>query len=308
MDPSGLLSQAIGGDRRALARLLRIVEDRREGWSHVLAEAWRASDLPHLIGITGAPGSGKSTLTNALISAWRAVDRRVAVVAVDPSSPYTGGALLGDRIRMQQHVSDPDVFVRSMSTRGRLGGLADATAAVVTLFEVTGFDPVVVETVGVGQSEMDVVNHADTVVVMVTPEWGDSVQADKAGILEAGDVFIVNKADRAGAGETRRRLKAMLEMSPGRDWTPPVIETVATEDAGIEELADALDRHRRHLVTGDEGLTRRHSRARAYVEWAVGSGLRERLGRPDLDGVVTQVTARHLDPWTAADQLLADLE
>jgi LAO/AO transport system kinase len=303
MDPPDLLSAAVDGDRRALARLLRIVEERREGWSEVLAEAWRASPLPHLIGITGAPGSGKSTLTNALISAWRAVDRRVAVVAVDPSSPFTGGALLGDRIRMQEHVSDPDVFVRSMSSRGRLGGVGDATAGIVTLFETTGFDPVVVETVGVGQSEMDVVNHADTVVVMVTPESGDSVQADKAGILEAGDVFVVNKADRAGAGETRRWLTAMLDMSPRQGWTPPVVDTVATEDVGIEELVDALDRHHRHLVTGEEAYTRRLSRARAYIEWAVGSGLRRRLELPELDDVVVEVTARHTDPWTAAARL-----
>lgn len=304
MDTSGLLAAAVGGDRRALARLLRLVEDRRDGWSDVLAEAWKTSDSPHLIGITGAPGSGKSTLTNALITAWRAVDRRVGVVAVDPSSPFTGGALLGDRIRMQDHVTDPDVFVRSMSSRGRLGGLAEGTAGLVTLLEAARFDPIVVETVGVGQSEVDVVYHTDTVVVVVTPGWGDDVQADKAGILEIGDVFVINKADRADATETRRWLRAMLQMAPPREWTPPVIETVATGEAGIEELADALDRHRRHLVVGEQGRERRRRRSRAYIEWAVRAGLMGHLDQPDLDGVVEAVASRRLDPWTAAADLL----
>lgn len=308
MDALQLLSQAVDGDRRALARLLRIVEDRREGWTEVLSAAWKDNRPAHMIGVTGAPGSGKSTLTNALITAWRAVDRQVAVVAVDPSSPFTGGALLGDRIRMQDHVADPDVFVRSMSTRGRLGGLADATAGLVTLFETAGFDPVLVETVGVGQSELDVVYHTDTVVVIVTPGWGDAVQANKAGILEAGDIFVINKADRSGAEETRRWLTTMLEMAPQGDWKPPVVDTVATEGKGIEDLVDALDRHRRHLATGGEGRERRQRRARAYLEWAVASRLRQRLQQPDLDEVVDEVAVHRLDPWTAAETLINELD
>ncbi|HEX2154876.1 MAG TPA: methylmalonyl Co-A mutase-associated GTPase MeaB [Acidimicrobiia bacterium] len=304
MEPLQLLESAVEGDRRALARLLRIVEDRGPGSAEVLAEAWKKASTPHLVGITGAPGSGKSTLTNALITAWRAVDRRVAVVAVDPSSPFTGGALLGDRIRMQDHVADRDVFVRSMSSRGRLGGLAEATAGLVTLFEAARFDPVVVETVGVGQSEVDVVYHTDTVVVVVTPGWGDGIQADKAGILEVGDVFVINKADRAGVAESRRSLEAMLQMASPDGWTPPVIETVATAGTGIEELADALDRHRRHLVVGQRWRERRRLRSRAYIEWAVGAEIASRLDQPDLDGAVEAVTARRVDPWTAAAEFL----
>lgn len=300
MVPSQLLTRVIDDrDRRALARLLRIVEDRREGWSDVLAEAWARPPHGHLVGITGAPGSGKSTLTNALISAWRAVDRAVGVVAVDPSSPFSGGALLGDRIRMQDHVSDPDVFVRSMSSRGRLGGVADATAGIVTLLDVAHFDPVVVETVGVGQSEVDVLRHTDTVVVIVTPGWGDAVQADKAGILEVGDVYVINKADRTDVADTRKWLAAMLDMAPDRQWVPPIVETVATEDRGVDELIDALDRHRRHLL-GEAGRLRHRERARAFVEWALAATFHERLQQPDLDEVVDQVASRTLDPWTAA--------
>lgn len=306
MDASALLSGAIEGDRRALARLLRIVEDRAGGWSDVLARAWSRSGSAHLIGVTGAPGSGKSTLANALIGTWRALDRQVGVVAVDPSSPFTGGALLGDRIRMQDHVSDPGVFVRSMSSRGRLGGLADTTAALVTLLEFADFDPVVVETVGVGQSEVDVIHHTDTVVVVLTPGWGDGVQADKAGILEVGDIFVINKADVTGTGDSRRWLKAMLDMAPASGWEPPIIDTVATEGRGIEELVDAVDRHRRHLTLTDEGRRRRVRRARAYVEWAVAEGLRRHVSSPALDGVIEQVTSGRLDPWTAADVLLRD--
>lgn len=299
-----MLSRAREGDRRALARLLRIVEDGREGAPEAVAEAWRLRPNSHLIGITGAPGAGKSTLTNALIGTWRAVDRRVGVVAVDPSSPFTGGALLGDRIRMQEHVSDPEVFVRSMSSRGRLGGLADATAGIATVLQAARFDPVVIETVGVGQSEVDIIHHADTVVVVLNPGWGDDVQADKAGILEVGDVFVINKADRPGTDEARRWLKAMLQMAPTSDWKPPVVETVATEGRGIEELVDVLDRHRRHLTVTDEGRLRRRQRARRYIEWALARAATARVSTPDLDGVLDAVVAGKLDPWTAADQLL----
>ncbi|CAN5839358.1 methylmalonyl Co-A mutase-associated GTPase MeaB [soil metagenome] len=308
MEPSDLFEAAVAdGDRRALARLLRIVEDRREGWRHTLTEAWAASRSAQLVGVTGAPGSGKSTLTNAMITAWRAVDRSVGVVAVDPSSPFSGGALLGDRIRMQDHVGDPGVFIRSMSNRGRLGGLADTTAGLVTLLDAAAFDPVVIETVGVGQSEVEIIDHADTVVVVVTPGWGDGVQADKAGILEIGDVFVINKADRPHVEDTRNTLAAMLEMSPDSDWVPPIVETVATEDSGVEELLDVIDRHRRHL-SGPNGRLRQTRRVRSYVEAAMTSGMRKRLDHPDLDGLVEKVRTRRLDPWTAAEQLVAPLD
>lgn len=305
MESSDLLTAAVDhGDRRALARLLRRVEDRRSGWQEALGGAWKVSGNAHLIGLTGSPGSGKSTLANALISAWRALDRKVGVVAVDPASPFTGGALLGDRIRMQDHVGDDGVFVRSMSNRGRLGGVADATAGLVTILDAAGFDPVVVETVGVGQSEVDVIDHADTVVVVVTPGSGDGVQADKAGILEIADIFVINKADRAGASQARRWLNASLEMGPERQWVPPIVDTVATEQTGIEELLDALDRHRRHLM-GAEGIQRRRRRARAYVERAAADQIRRRLDAPGLDDLIDQVVARTLDPWKAATHLSA---
>lgn len=304
MDPNDLWQRARQGDRRALARLLRIVEDRHDEARAVLAEAWRLRPSSHLVGITGSPGSGKSTLTNALITTWRAVDRRVGVVAVDPSSPFTGGALLGDRIRMQDHVSDPDVFIRSMSSRGRLGGLANATAGLTTVLQAARFDPVVIETVGVGQSEVEVVHHADTVVVVLTPGWGDGVQADKAGILEIGDVFVVNKADVAATAETRRWLEAMLETEHDRVWQPPIVDTVATEGTGLEKLVDAIDLHRRHLTVSDEGRLRRDRRSRGYVESAVAEGMRRRMTGPDLDGVVADVSSGSLDPWTAAERLL----
>lgn len=290
-------------DRRVLARHLRVVEDRRPGWEELLAEAWKATGRAHIVGLTGSPGSGKSTLTNALVSAWRGVDRRVAVVAVDPSSPFTGGALLGDRIRMQDHAGDSGVFIRSMSNRGRLGGVADATAGLVTLFDAARYDPVVVETVGVGQSEVDVIDHSDTVVVVLNPGAGDGVQADKAGILEIGDIFVINKADQAGAREARSWLTASLELGPSRDWTPPVLDTVATEDTGIEELIDALDRHRRHLMSSDEGRRRRRRRARSYLERAVADSISRHLDRPDLDPLIDQVVARTTDPWTEGCRL-----
>ena len=302
MEPDNLFDVAVDGDRRALARLLRVVEDRRHGWQAILASAWPRTGRAHLVGLTGAPGSGKSTLSNALISAWRAVDRRVGVVAVDPSSPFTGGALLGDRIRMQDHVGDPGVFIRSMANRGRLGGVADATAGLVTLLDAARFDPVVIETVGVGQSEVDVIDHADTVVVVLTPGWGDGVQADKAGVLEIADIFVINKADHPGVGETRRWLTASLEMGPEREWVPPVVETIATTESGVEGLIDALDRHRRHLM-GDDGRLRRRRRARAYLERAALDAISRRLDHPDLEPLIDQVVARTIDPWTAAARL-----
>ena len=304
MDLAHLFTSAVDdGSTRSLARLLRILEDRRDGWRDVASRAWTAGGGGHIIGLTGAPGAGKSTLTNALVTAWRAVDRRVGVVAVDPSSPFSGGALLGDRLRMQDHVEDAGVFVRSVANRGRLGGVADATAAMIALFDAARFDPVVVETVGVGQAEVEVVDHVDTVVVMVTPGWGDSIQVEKAGVLEIADVLVVNKADRAGADEAQRLLAAMGEASAPASWTPPVIQTVATEDEGVEELLDALDRHRRHLEVTPDGAARRRRRALASLRGALVAKVPDRLAAMDLDAVVDGVASRRLDPWTEADRI-----
>ena len=307
MDVSRLLTLALDeGDRRSLARALRLIEEGRSEGSEMLAQAWKRSGNAHIIGITGAPGAGKSTLVNSLISAWRALDRSVGVVAVDPSSPFTGGALLGDRIRMQEHIDDPGVFVRSMSSRGRLGGVADTTAGLVTMLDAAHFDPVVVETVGVGQSEVDVIDHADSVVVVINPGWGDSIQADKAGILEIGDIFVINKADRPDVAGTRRTLSAMLELGKRGAWVPPIIETVATEDDGILEMIDALDRHRRHLTVSDEGAHRRRKRVRSYVERAYTARAKKRLNGPAVDRIIDRVMTGSLDPWQAALMVEAD--
>ena len=306
MGPERLVEAVLAGDRRVLARALRVIEDRAGGWESVLAGLWPKAGAAHLVGVTGAPGVGKSTLSNALITAWRARGHRVGVVAVDPASPFTGGALLGDRIRMQDHASDPGVFVRSMSSRGRLGGLAEGAAALVAVLAAAGFDPVLLETVGVGQSEIDVVYHADTVVVMVAPRWGDGVQLEKAGILEIADVFVVNKADQGAGRETRRALEATITRAGLGGWVPPVIETVATTGSGVEELVEVIDRHRRHLASGDGGAERRRRRARMAIASAVASTVGRRLQHPESEEMVDEVAAHRLDPWRAARTLIGD--
>lgn len=199
------------------------------------------------IGVTGAPGVGKSTLVSGLVSTIRAEGRTVGVIAVDPSSPLTSGALLGDRIRLQEHVDDPGVYVRSVAGRGHLGGLSEAVPRIATVLDGAGFDVLLIETIGVGQSEVEVMHHVDTTVVVVTPGWGDSVQAGKAGVLEIGDIYVVNKADRAGSGVARRDLEVMVAMGPARPWKPPILETVATEGTGVAALWQAVEEHRAHL-------------------------------------------------------------
>jgi LAO/AO transport system kinase len=281
---------------------MSIVEDDRPGASKLLNLAHRAGRDAHLVGITGAPGAGKSTLGNALISRLRAIHDQIGVVAVDPSSPFSGGAILGDRIRMQDHVSDMGVFVRSMSSRGRLGGLADGTAKVVTVLDALGYDPVLIETVGVGQSEVEVMELADTVVVVVTPGMGDGIQAAKAGLLEVGDIFVVNKADRPGASDVVRDLQQMLELGPQRDWRPPVILTVATVGEGIDDVAEAIRSHRRHLEQTGSIHEVRQRRAALMIKRARLSAVAARL---DSDGIeaelIERVTTRDIDPWSAAE-------
>lgn len=304
--------------RRALARLLTVVEDGRpEDLREVVARLHPRTGGARVLGITGPPGVGKSTLTNALASELRGRGRTVAVIAVDPSSPFSGGALLGDRVRMQQHHDDPGVFIRSMASRGHLGGLSFATPQAVMVLDAAGFDDVVIETVGVGQSEVEVAASADTTVVASAPGMGDGIQAAKAGILEVADVFVVNKADHSGAGKLVSELRGMLELghATGGDgaWWPPIVRTVAVRGEGIEELVDALADHRAHVTETGELAERRRRRALHGVREIALGRVRDRFTRlggddPVLDDLANRVEARELDPYTAADQLLAAVE
>jgi LAO/AO transport system kinase len=266
-----------------------------------------------VVGITGAPGVGKSTTTSGLVSALRASGRRVGVLAVDPSSPFTGGALLGDRVRMQEHATDNGVFIRSMATRGHLGGLAAAAPQAVRVLDAAGCEVVLIETVGVGQSEVEVAGLADTTLVLLAPGMGDAIQAAKAGILEIGNVYCVNKADRDGAEATARELRTMLAIGrnvEGEDapqWRPPILQTVASRGEGIAELLAEIDRHREFLVEQDELQTRRRLRARAEIEALVVAGVRTRLtyggDAETLDRLAAEVVSGATDPYSAAATL-----
>jgi LAO/AO transport system kinase len=296
-----LIERARAGDRRSLARLVSRVEDDTAEGRQALAEVYPAGGDAWVTGITGAPGAGKSSLVDGLVG--HTTDHgNVAVIAVDPSSPFTGGAVLGDRIRMQRHTDDPRVYIRSMANRGHLGGLADATPRVVALLDGIGFREVVIETVGVGQAEVDVAASADTVVVVVNPGWGDSIQAAKAGLLEIGDVFVVNKADRPGAHEAVTDLNRMLDVGPERAWRPPVVTTIATDGTGLGELLTAIAEHRRHLVETGALDQLRRNRALREIEAAVRAGLRRRATINHAgDATLDRVVAREIDPWSAAE-------
>jgi len=296
-----LIERARGGDRRSLARLVSRVEDDTVEGRQALAEVYPAGGDAWVTGITGAPGAGKSSLVDGLVG--NATDHgNVAVIAVDPSSPFTGGAVLGDRIRMQRHTDDPRVYIRSMANRGHLGGLADATPRVVALLDGVGFREVVIETVGVGQAEVDVAASADTVVVVVNPGWGDSIQAAKAGLLEIGDVFVVNKADRPGAHEAVTDLNRMLDVGPERAWRPRVVTTIATDGTGLGELMTAIADHRHHLVETGALDQLRRNRALREIEAAVRAGLRRRATINHAgDATLDRVVAREIDPWSAAE-------
>ena len=294
---------------------MSLVEDAHPALRDLMAALAPHTGRARIIGITGAPGVGKSTTTSALVGVLRAGGERVAVLAVDPSSPFSGGALLGDRIRMQDHALDPGVFIRSMASRGHLGGLSWATPQAVRVLDGTGWDVVLVETVGVGQSEVEVAALADTTVVLLAPGMGDGVQAAKAGILEVGDIFVVNKADRDGADATVRDLRHMIgfgaaERQPGW-WRQPVLKAVASVGTGIDELAEALIKHREWSVTTDELRRRRVRRAAAEIETLTVTALRSRIGDlrdgRRLEGLAEDVAEGRRDPYTASDRLLADL-
>ncbi len=305
-----LLRAARDGDRRALGRVLSVVE-RGGSDARAVGRAAHAvgAEPAFSVGITGSPGAGKSTLTNALVGLRRQTVDRVAVLAVDPSSPFSGGAILGDRVRMQSHATDEGVLIRSMATRGHLGGLSLATPQVIRCLEAAGWPEVVIETVGVGQIEVDIAGAADSTVVVVNPGWGDAVQANKAGLLEIADVFVINKADRRGADDAQRDLTQMLELGAARDWDPPIVQTVATDGTGIDALGDALDRHRHHLERTGTLASRRRERRREELREIVRARLERRivdaLGTEEGQAIEAELEDRSVDPYDAADRLLA---
>jgi len=316
--PTGIAAQLVqrarAGDARAVGRLISLVENA----SPVLRDV-TAALMPHVgsarvIGLTGSPGVGKSTTTSALVTAYRARGLRVGVLAVDPSSPFSGGALLGDRVRMQDHATDDGVYIRSMASRGHLGGLAWSTPQALRVLDAAGCDVVLVETVGVGQAEVEVASLADSTLVLVAPGMGDAIQAAKAGILEIADIFVVNKADRDGADQAARDLRHMLSLGERRtadEWQPPVVKTVAARGEGIDDVMTALDKHHDWLVATGRLDAKRRVRAADEIEAIAVTALRERIGDLRggslLDELAGRVAGGDLDPYSAADALLDGL-
>jgi len=304
MEVEGLVGGVLTGDRRAVARAISLVEDGRPELERLSAGIYGATGRAATVGITGAPGVGKSTLAGALVGALRADERRVAILAVDPTSPYTGGALLGDRVRMQEHATDPDVFIRSMATRGHLGGMALAAPEGVRILDAAGYDVVMVETVGVGQAEVEVAAATDTTVVMLAPGLGDAVQMAKAGILEVADVFVVNKADRNGAAEVLRELRQMLHLGAKRDWDPPVLSVAATT-GDVSAVWAAVEEHDAWARSSGARDAKRRARLLAEVESLAAE--RFKLAVADAlaadPALVTDLTERRVDPYRAAAAL-----
>ena len=316
IDIDELIDRARGGQQRAVARLISLVEDAHPQLREVAKALTPYTGNAQIVGLTGPPGVGKSTSTSALLSALRKEGKRVGVLAIDPSSPFSGGALLGDRIRMTEHTTDIGVFIRSMATRGHLGGLAWATPQAVRVLDAAGFDVVLIETVGVGQSEVDVVKLADTTVLLLAPGMGDGIQAAKAGVLEIADVFVVNKADREGAETTVHDLKQMISFGRkeirDHSWRQPIVRTVASTGEGVDDVLRALAEHREWLDKHGELVRRRVARAVSEVEAIALHRLRAELshlrGGEELTALAKQVVDRELDPYTAAEKLIGDLK
>ncbi|NOZ49985.1 MAG: methylmalonyl Co-A mutase-associated GTPase MeaB [Chloroflexi bacterium] len=329
---AGLVSALLAGNRRALARIISHIEDNTALAQPLLAALYPRAGQAHIIGITGAPGTGKSTLVNGLAGLYRQRRLSVGIIAVDPTSPFSGGALLGDRVRMRDLAGDPGVFIRSMATRGSLGGLAQATADVIMVLDAAGFERIIIETVGVGQSEVEIASTAYTTVVVEAPGLGDEVQAIKAGVLEIADIFAVNKADREGADRTVMALKMMLNLgipdkyqimhhgrmlpvtlplasAPDQQWIPPVYKTVATQKQGISELLEGIEEHHRYLVASGRRQLRSHLRAATELRMILRDTLLDRvlaeLGTAAIDAMVHAVAQRQIDPYTAVKQWVA---
>jgi LAO/AO transport system kinase len=309
LDVDGLIRRALSGERRAIGRVISLVEDGGAELPRVMRALYPHTGSAYTIGITGSPGAGKSTLTERLVARARADANSIGVLAVDPSSPFSGGALLGDRVRMQIHATDPDVFIRSMATRGHLGGISLATPEAVRVLDAVGKDLIVVETVGVGQAEVEITDACDSTVVVLNPGWGDSVQAAKAGLLEIAEVFVVNKADRAGTKDTIREIRQMLDMSDA-EWRPDIVATVATKGEGIEDLWVAIEKHR--AFQEERGLleARRRRRVRREIEEIVSERYRRRIASEAaamLEELTAEVVARRMDPYAAADRVASSL-
>jgi LAO/AO transport system kinase len=309
-NPDTLFASALEGDRSSLARLLSMIEQGGDDARTVGRLSYPLGGHSYTVGLTGAPGAGKSTLTSSIIGHLRKMDLEVAVLAIDPSSPFTGGAILGDRVRMQAHATDRGVFIRSMATRGHLGGLSLAAPEAIRLLDAIGRLWVLVETVGVGQVEVEIAGKADTTVVVVNPGWGDSVQANKAGLMEIADVFVINKADRKGVDETRRDLEQMLDLSdlPHEAWRPPIVPTIGSTGEGVPALWEVVQQHRAHISSSGELDRRRRFRLREELREIVARRLeqkaREICTGDRWDQLQDGVIARSLDPWSAADEML----
>jgi LAO/AO transport system kinase len=309
-NPETLFASALEGDRTALARLLSLIEQGGDAARTIGRLSYPRGGNSYTVGLTGAPGAGKSTLTSSIIGHLRSQQLEVAVLAIDPSSPFTGGAILGDRVRMQDHATDPGVFIRSMATRGHLGGLSLAAPEAIRLLDAIGRLWVLVETVGVGQVEVEIAGKADTTVVVVNPGWGDSVQANKAGLMEIADIFVINKADRKGVDETRRDLEQMLDLSdlPHEAWRPPIVPTIGSTGEGVPALWDVVKQHREFITTSGELDRRRRFRLREELREIVARRLEQRAREictgERWDSLQDGVIGRTLDPWSAADEML----
>jgi LAO/AO transport system kinase len=301
-----LVERALAGERYAIARLISLVEDGGEELGPAMEKIYPKTGSAYSIGITGAPGAGKSTLTEKLIGRVRRDGIDVGVLAVDPSSPFSGGALLGDRVRMQSHATDEGVFIRSMATRGHLGGISLATPEAVRVLDATGSRIVLIETVGVGQAEVEITDACDTTLVVLNPGWGDSVQTAKAGLMEIADIFVVNKADRPGAKDTVRELKQMLQMTDA-PWKPPVVEAIAVKGEGIDDLWAAIEKHRAYQEETGSLEGRRRRRIERELKEIVAERYRARVDSEATEELATltdEVLARRLDPYSAADRLV----
>ncbi len=305
------INKALKGDPRAIARLISLVESESTFAHEIMKAIYPHTGKAHLIGVTGAPGAGKSTLVDKIISRYKELGKSVGIIAVDPSSPFSGGAILGDRLRMQQHALDPSIFIRSMGTRGSLGGLSKAAYEAALILDACGKDIVIIETAGVGQTEIDIVRIADTVILLLVPGMGDDVQIMKAGIMEIADIFVVNKADREGADKIIAEVNLMLDIAGERSWRPPVLKAIAESGQGVDDIIRAVEEHRLYLQKSEEGKKRRSSRIRHEVEEILRRDIARIVEKQwkerSSNDLIEALASRRSDPYTEAGKLLEDI-